>query len=301
MDKMISIIIVNYNTSSLTLDCIRSVRQQTHDVDYEIIVIDNASPSDSHLSELESLDGILFVQSKENLGFGRANNLGLEYAKGEYIFLLNSDTLFLNNALKYLLDYAEGQDGTLGAIGGILENSTGEPVHSSGSFPTILSEYYKLTFKPLLSLLKGKRTIKQKTVDTAYEVDYVTGADLFVKRSVLNACGAFNPAFFMYYEETEMQYRFSKNGYHNYIIPGPRIIHYEGESAKHNGTSQFLRDCLRQLKSMYIYYRLTEPYWKYLSFRIIYPILRQTLWLNPRVSLSDKKKVMKQLFVTIES
>ena len=112
--------------------------------------------------------------------------------------------------------------------------------------------------------------------DKWMKVDYVTGADLFVSRKVLDECGAFHPAFFMYYEESE------------------------GEGGKDGCSSRFLRDNIRQQKSEYIYYKLTEPRIKYYIYRIIHPILRQTVWFNPNISMGDKWKLVKQLFVSIK-
>ena len=101
-------------------------------------------------------------------------------------------------------------------------------------------------------------------------------------------------------EEAEMQRRFVRKGYDNVLMSGPRIVHLEGESAKNGKSSQFLRDTLRQQKSEYIYFKLTEPAWKYRLYRLVHPVLRQTLWLNPNASLSDKWQLFKQLFVRID-
>ena len=295
---MISVIIVNYNTSKLTLDCIASLREHTTGVSYEIIVVDNASPADAMLPQLKALDGITFVQSDENLGFGKANNLGLLHAKGEYIFFLNSDTILLNNALKLFLDYAEqNADKHVGAVGAMLQNRAGEEIHSYGHFPTFSEQCRKLIITPVQKLFRRNTGIvAEAVIGSEATVDYVTGADLFVRRAVLDECGAFHPAFFMYYEETEMQHRFQQHGYSSHIIRGPRIIHLEGESVKGNGQSQFLRDTLRQERSLRIYFRLTMPRAEYLLFRIVYPLMRQTLWLNPHVSFKDKWQLMKVIF-----
>lgn len=136
--------------------------------------------------------------------------------------------------------------------------------------------------------------------DKWMKVDYVTGADLFVSRKVLDECGAFHPAFFMYYEESEMELRFCRKGYDNVLMDGPAIIHLEGEGGKDGCSSRFLRDNIRQQKSEYIYYKLTEPRIKYYIYRIIHPILRQTVWFNPNISMGDKWKLVKQLFVSIK-
>ena len=102
----ISIIIVNYNTLHVLRPCLDSIIEQTIGIDYEIIVVDNGS-TDGSIEELSSNSRVTFIPTGENLGFGRANNKGLEQAKGEYIFFLNSDTLLKNNAIKMLYDFAE--------------------------------------------------------------------------------------------------------------------------------------------------------------------------------------------------
>lgn len=297
--KKVSIIIVNYNTLHILKQCIDSIVAQTKDITYEIIVIDNGS-TDGSVESLAEDARILFIPTGENLGFGKANNKGIEYANGQYVFFLNSDTLLKNNAIKMLYDFAEQYQGKLGALGCILEDRNGNKIHSYGNFPKMADDIQKLILIPILKAL-----CLYKQPDTYYpkewmKVNYVTGADLFVNHKVINECGAFNPAFFMYFEETEMEHRFMMYGYDNIIVNGPRIIHLEGESASKEGNSKFIRDTLRQQKSEYIYYKLTQPRWKYFLYRIIHPILRQTVWFNPNVSFADKWKLVKQLFVTIE-
>ena len=99
----VSIIIVNYNTRQLTSNCIESIFKYTNGVSFEVILVDNAS-TDGSIDFFTNDERIIFISSKENLGFGRANNLGYKVAKGRYIFLLNSDTLLLNNAIKIFCD-----------------------------------------------------------------------------------------------------------------------------------------------------------------------------------------------------
>lgn len=294
--KDVSIIIVNYNTLHVLRPCIDSIEAHTKGINYEIIVVDNGS-TDGSAEQMSSDPRLVWMDAGSNLGFGRANNLGLKRAKGRYIFFLNSDTLLLNNAIGELHDFAIHYGGKLGALGCVLENRKGDPIHSYGSFPRMRDDIDKLLVVPIKKTL-GR--FKQRTVplpERWMKVDYVTGADLMVARSVLEECGAFHPAFFMYCEETEMERRFALHGYDNILMRGPRIIHLEGEGGRDGKTSQFLRDCLRQQKSEYIYFKLTRPRWKYWLYRLGHPILRQTLWLNPHVSLADKWVMMKQLFV----
>ena len=98
----VSIIIVNYNTKLLLADCLRTVHQMTRDIRYEVIVVDNASSDDSEAYIKSQFPEVVWINSGGNIGFGRANNLGASYATGKYLFLLNSDTLLRNNAVRML-------------------------------------------------------------------------------------------------------------------------------------------------------------------------------------------------------
>lgn len=295
----VSVIIVNYNTLHVLRPCLDSIIEQTIGIDYEIIVVDNGS-TDGSIETLSGNSRVILIPTGKNLGFGKANNKGLEQAKGEYIFFLNSDTLLKNNAIKMLYDFAEQYQGKLGALGCILEDRQGHRIHSYGQFPKMKDDFQKFLWVPVLKALHLYHQPAIEYPDQWMKVNYVTGADLFVSRQVLDTCGTFHPAFFMYYEESEMELRFQRNGYDNVIMNGPQIVHLEGEGGKADNQSKFIRDTYRQERSLFIYFKLTEPRWKYYLYRIVHPVLRQTVWLNPNVSLHDKWTFVKQLFVSIK-
>lgn len=219
----VSIIIVNYNTRDLTAQCIESVYENTRDIDFEIILVDNASSDDS--KDFFARDTrIVFIQSERNLGFGSGNNLGMRYAKGKYFFLLNSDTIVLNNIIKDLFDFAESNPQLkIGALGTLLLDKQHRVVHSFGRFVSGFSFLHQ-------NKLYERRLIQRNTEFDFFEVEVVLGADLFVNREVVSDVGTFDPNFFMYYEETDWQKRMSKAGYHNYILNKSGIIHLDGAS-----------------------------------------------------------------------
>ena len=112
----VSVIIVNYNTLELTKQCVESLKAKTKGIQYEIIIVDNAS-NDGSQEYFRNDESIIYIYNKENLGFGRANNIGYRHSSGKYIFLLNSDTILENNAIKIFFDFMEQNPG-IGCAGG---------------------------------------------------------------------------------------------------------------------------------------------------------------------------------------
>lgn len=266
----VSIIIVNYNTKELTAQCIDSVFEKTFGISFEIIVVDNNS-SDGSQSSLSQDSRIIFVEAGDNLGFGKANNLGVEKATGKYVFFLNSDTILVNNAIRLFFDYSESiHSDSIGAVGCLLENPHGEIVHSFGKFPSgvsVLICFFKAGYNRLLN--KSPKPVGTIIEGNEQKVDYVTGADVFVRREVVEKYGAFDPDFFMYYEDTEMQNRWQRNGLCNIIIRGPRIVHLEGCSTNNKKNALNERKLYMGLKSQQLYFKKTENKMGYWIYRII--------------------------------
>ena len=129
----VSIIIVNYNTKELTAACINSIFQYTEGVEFEVILVDNAS-TDGSREFFRKDTRIILIESEINLGFGRANNLGYEYSHGKYVFLLNSDTYLLNNAVKIFYDRMSVLPQTVACLGCMLSGPDGRYSHSYGDY-----------------------------------------------------------------------------------------------------------------------------------------------------------------------
>lgn len=221
----VSIIIVNYHTIDLIKDCINSIRNHTSGLTYEVIVVDNASEDISSLSCAD----IKTMQLEENLGFGGANNKGVEIAKGEFLFLLNPDTILLNNAIK-ILHEAMNAIPDCGITGGNLYDAQLQPMHSYYYCTMSMRYVSKCLFKSAGKLYDLKNQHNFGT--SPRRVEFITGADLMIRKSVFEEVGKFNPEIFMYYEDVDLCKRVRKRGLKCYSIPEAKIQHLEGQSFK---------------------------------------------------------------------
>lgn len=265
MKIRVSVVIVNYNTKNLLVDCIRSIYEKTKDVVFEILVVDNDSADGSEALIRNQFPEINFIQSGANIGFGRANNLGIQKAKGEYIFLLNSDTILLNNAIAILSDYLDTNNG-VGVCGANLYDANHQPTDSYCQvMPGIFTDADVLLGSIFSKIRYGKNIIFNHSGQNLILNGYVTGADMMIRKRILNEVGLFDPDFFMYFEETELTYRIKNRGYGIASVPEAKIIHLEGasETIKENTMR-------RMIKSKYIYFEKTgKKHWIPVSFSLL--------------------------------
>ena len=234
----VSVIIVNYNTKELTRNCLKSVFERTDGIAFEVIVSDNGSTDGSLEMIRAEFPEVILIENGANLGFGAANNRALAVARGKYVFYLNSDTVLLNNAVKMFFDYWENSSerDEIGALGCNLLDMKLNTNLSYGRFPCIKSFYKSIVrqfaseyIKPFVSFLIKKHTHFLSDFEPYYgDVDFITGADMFVKNDE-NAF--FDETFFMFYEETDLQFRMKLLGLKRRLIDGPKIIHYWGGSS----------------------------------------------------------------------
>ena len=258
----VSIIIVNYNTISLLTDAVDSVFEKTEGIEYEIIVVDNNSSDNSKNILAEKYGNrVNFIGLPENIGFGRANNEAVKIAKGRNIFFLNPDTILLNNAVKILSDYLDNNP-RVGCCCGNLLDIDKNPTHSFSRYciPSIFEEINQLFFRLPGKLLYGKNTIYNNT-NKPLKVAYITGADLMIRKDIFDVHNGFDPAFFMYYEEAELEYRVKNNNYLIISVPFAQIIHLEGKSF-----SNYLDRLEKMLNSRLCFLQKTN---NFISIRII--------------------------------
>ena len=256
----VSIIYVNYNTKNLTTNSIRSIYNFNGTSIKEIIVVDNDSKDGSVALIRELFPEVIVIQNKKNIGFGRANNQGMEIAKGKYIFLLNTDTYLLNDAIDILFHFMENRrNKDVGVVGAKLYKEDMSFCVSSGPFPNfsafIKGSFWKHFFPK--SYLKKKTIVRNVDKNYPYEVDYVSGADFFVRKEIIDVVGGFDKRFFMYSEETELTFRI-KNIFPTYsamIVPKAKIVHIGQGSDNKGVTSRKFR--YQRIKSKAIYFGIT--------------------------------------------
>ncbi len=238
----VSVIIVNYHSAGMVIDCINSIFSKTTGITYEVIVVDNAS-GDGSVQKLAGTfgDRIKVIESNQNLGFGKANNLGCQYARGNYVFLLNPDTILVNNAIKILHDELE-EHPDYGVAGGNLYMPDMTPAPSYCLFfDDLESEKKAASWQALLkSKVREKLGINKKApfaesfnrTGKPLQVAYIFGADMMMKKSLFDSVKGFDPDFFMYAEEEELTWRITQKGYQVVSIPDAKIIHLDGATTK---------------------------------------------------------------------
>ena len=296
----VSIVIVNYNTLKVTQQCINSVFEKTSDVSFEVILVDNSS-NDGSKEIFEADNRIIYIYLDYNAGFGRANNIGLTKATGEYILFLNSDTVLLNNAIKIMHDiFLTKKKNKIGALGCMLSDINGKFVHSYGRFFTMsdviintIKAYFKNPFKKNMHVPQG---VSAK--EDFFRVDYVTGADMMVPMSIIRKLGAFDSAFFMYCEDCYMQYVYTQQGFSSYISVKPHIIHLESVSTKNNAYN--LKKKILIERSRFIYLKKIYTPIQYKLFRFFYFILRSPFIIKPGVSFYEKKEYFHMLLSPVK-
>ena len=182
-DILVSIIIVNYNTCPLTCACIDSIFQNVHSCKFEVILVDNAS-SDNSIIEIKRryASSVKLIASDYNLGFGRANNLGVKHAFGQYLFLLNSDTILRNDPFVYFFEFFHTRE-NIGALGAYLKDGNGVYTKSGGNFYS-MSKYLMIGMKRFFFVPSNEEI---PLSNDSCEVEYVIGADLFIRKELFNA------------------------------------------------------------------------------------------------------------------
>ncbi|MBQ5662840.1 MAG: glycosyltransferase family 2 protein [Bacteroidaceae bacterium] len=268
----LSIVIVNYNVKYYLEQCLRSVDRAATNIKHEILVVDNASEDGSMEYLKPRFPHVIWIESKENGGFSHANNIGFGRASGEYILMLNPDTIVTRKALEGCVKFMDGHPET-GAAGVKMINKDG----------TFAMESRRGIVKPWVAFCKAtglcRRYPKSRLFGHYYmsyldteeisSIEMVSGACMLLRRATLDKVGTLDEDFFMYWEDSDLSYRILKSGYKNYYLPYT-IFHYKGESS---------------VKS-----RLRYRYWLYSSLEIFFkkhfPLYHMLFYVPLRLSVA---------------
>lgn len=241
MALKLSVIIVNYNVKYYLDQCIRSVLRAFEEMNTpaEIIVVDNHS-ADGSVDYLEKrypqklYPMVRFVRSAHNLGFARANNIAIRQSRGEYVLLLNPDTIVGEDALKASVDFMDVHEDA-GAVGVRMLGAQGRrAMESRRGLPTPMVSFFKMLGfcnRWPHHRLFGKYYMGYLPWDEPSQIEVVSGAYCMLRRKALDEVGLLDEDFFMYGEDIDLSYRVLKGGYHNYYLPVD-ILHYKGESTQ---------------------------------------------------------------------
>jgi GT2 family glycosyltransferase len=242
----VSVLVTNWNGREVLRECLRSLARETHGVRYETIVVDDASTDGSAEMIRGEFPGVRLLTNSVNAGFVRANNAGAEIARGRYLLLLNSDTILVNNAVMIMAEYLDRHE-RVGACGGRLLGPDGSSQISFGYAPSLCQALVDALF--LNDLFPGSRfprkgIVPGRELQSPLPVEYVSGADLMVRRDFVERFGLFDTAFEAYCEEVDLCRRVRRNGTMDvHFVPDARIIHIGGFSYRKMGPRRISMQC----------------------------------------------------------
>lgn len=231
----LSIVIVNYNVEHFLEQCLFSVRKALQKIEAEVFVVDNNSVDGSLRMLEEKFPEVKVIANHENVGFSKANNQAIRQSLGEYVLLLNPDTVVEDDTFDKVVGFMDAHPDA-GGLGVKMVDGTGKFLpESKRGLPTPLTAFYKIF--GLASLFPRSKRFSRYHLgyldkDETHEVDVLAGAFMLMRRSVLDKVGLLDEAFFMYGEDIDLSYRITQAGFKNFYFPETRIIHYKGESTK---------------------------------------------------------------------
>ncbi len=231
----LSVIIVNYNVKYFLEQCLLSVFKATQKVSTEVFVVDNNSVDGSCDMVREKFPQVILIENKTNTGFAKANNQAIRIAKGEYVLLLNPDTVVEEDTFKKCVDFMDAHTDA-GGLGVYMIDGKGNFLpESKRGLPTPAVAFCKIFGLSALfpkSMIFGRYHLGFLNKNKTHAVDILSGAFMMMRKSALDKVGLLDEDFFMYGEDIDLSYRITQGGFRNYYFPETKIIHYKGESTR---------------------------------------------------------------------
>lgn len=282
----LSIIIVNYNVKEFLKNLLHSIKKASQNLSTEIIVVDNASDDGSIEMLREKFPEVKLIANDKNLGFGKANNIGLQLAKGKYILLINPDTLVAEDTFTKLIEFFETHPDA-GMVGCKILNPDGTlQLACRRSFPGPWTSFTKVTGLSTLfpkSKLFAKYNLTYLDENQTYEVDAISGSFMMMRKEVYDKVGGFDEQFFMYGEDLDLCFRIQKAGYKIYYVHTAQIIHYKGESTKRSSLDE--TKVFYQAMHLFVKKHLSSSF-------IVELILRSAIAVRSLFAFLGKKKLI---------
>jgi len=226
----ISIVIVNYNVKEFIIPCIQSIYNHSKSrYSFEIIVVDNNSKDGSKHELIQKFPKVLLIENNYNAGFSRAINQGVKKARGKYLFILNPDTLLVEDSLRKLIEKANDKK-NLGAIGPVLISEKGSIQQSYWRYPSLINTILSIFHLDFLNYYKN---YSGKKFDGFSKVDSISGGAFFLPKNIFIKLGGFNEDLF-WMEDIDFCLRLNKIGFITYYFTKTKIIHFKGKSAEKN-------------------------------------------------------------------
>ena len=239
----LSVVIVNYNVEHFLEQCLYSVRRAMQDIEGEVFVVDNNSVDGSLKMLAAKFPEVKVIANKDNVGFAKANNQAIRISTGEYVLLLNPDTVVEDDTFSKCIAFMDSHPDA-GGLGVKMVDGKGQFLpESKRGLPTPMTAFYKIFGLSKLfphSKRFSKYHLGYLPENEVNSVDILAGAYMLMRRETLDKCGLLDETFFMYGEDIDLSYRITLAGYKNYYFPETRIIHYKGESTKKTSVNYVL-------------------------------------------------------------
>ncbi|HNZ72627.1 MAG TPA: glycosyltransferase family 2 protein, partial [Prolixibacteraceae bacterium] len=231
----LSVVIVNYNVKHFLEQCLHSVEKASKNLATEVFVVDNNSVDGSKGMLLSKFPNIKLVLNEKNVGFSRANNQAIRMATGQYVLLLNPDTVVEEDTFEKVVAFMDSHP-EAGGLGVKMIDGKGKFLpESKRGLPTPWVAFYKVFGLSAIfphSKVFGKYHLSYLDKNELHQVDVLAGAFMLLRKEALDKVGLLDEGFFMYGEDIDLSYRITLGGYKNYYYPDTTIIHYKGESTK---------------------------------------------------------------------
>ena len=240
----ISIIIVNYNVREYLIPCIKSIfEQSSHNLSIEIIVVDNNSNDNSVKLIKNDFPEIKLIINNKNEGFTKAVNLGAKSSIGNYLFILNPDTYFIDNSLYILFELME-ENKNIALLGPSMISPSENIQQSYWRKPTLIHTLLSLIY---LDVLNRKKNYSNELIKITKKVETISGGAFFVRSFIFNLLEGFDPDFF-WMEDIDFCLRVSNLGYEIYYTPKAKIVHYKGKSSEKNWPLTIYNQLISKIK-----------------------------------------------------